>query len=141
LKSRSRIVLEGLITLAFWTGFLYLLVPVVTLFLWVFGVQIAYTELIETHSMVQFVKIIKSSGIMIFFIAVIISAWSYYNYLWFRVRGERRNSRTMICYDEDFSALYHLDLQTLLAAKKQDRLLVTLTGGQLEVQSLPGPHD
>ena len=46
LKSRTRILLESFLTLAFWSGFLYLLTPVVTLILWVLGVQIAYTELI-----------------------------------------------------------------------------------------------
>ena len=46
LKSRTRILLESFLTLAFWSGFLYLLTPVVTLILWVFGVRIAYTELL-----------------------------------------------------------------------------------------------
>jgi poly-beta-1,6-N-acetyl-D-glucosamine biosynthesis protein PgaD len=139
LKSRSRILIESLITLAFWTGFLYLLVPLVTLCLWVFGVKIAYTELIGAKGVAEFVKIIKSSGIIIFFVTLIILGWTYYNYLWFRVRGERRNSRVMICYDEDFSALYHLDLQTLQKAKTQNRLVVTFTDGHLEVQPPSGP--
>jgi poly-beta-1,6-N-acetyl-D-glucosamine biosynthesis protein PgaD len=139
LKSRSRILLESLITLAFWTGFLYLLIPIVTLCLWVFGVRIAYTELIGAKGVAELVKIIKNSGIIVFFVTLIILGWSYYNYLWFRVRGERRNSRVMICYDEDFSALYHLDLQTLQTAKTQNRLVVTLTDGRLEVQPPSGP--
>jgi biofilm PGA synthesis protein PgaD len=139
LKSRSRILLESLITLAFWTGFLYLLVPLVTLCLWVFGVKIAYTELIGAKGVAELAKIIRSSGIIIFFVTLIILGWTYYNYLWFRVRGERRNSRVMICYDEDFSALYNLDLQTLQAAKTQNRLVVTLTDGRLEVQPPSGP--
>jgi poly-beta-1,6-N-acetyl-D-glucosamine biosynthesis protein PgaD len=138
LKSRSRILLESLITLAFWTGFLYLLVPLVTLCLWVLGVKIAYTELIGAKGVAEFAQIIKSSGILIFFVTLIILGWTYYNYLWFRVRGERRNSRVMICYDEDFSALYHLDLQTLQTAKTQNRLVVTLTDGRLEVQPPSG---
>ncbi len=139
LKSRGRIMLESFITLAFWTGFVYLLVPLVTLCLWVFGVQIAYTQLFGAHGLVQLIKIIKGGGIMILFITLMILGWGYYNYLWFRIRGERRNKQVLICYDEDFSALYHLDLQTLQAAKERNRLLVTLTDGSVEVQPAPGP--
>jgi poly-beta-1,6-N-acetyl-D-glucosamine biosynthesis protein PgaD len=140
LKSRGRMILESFITLVFWSGFIYLLVPIVTLCLWVFGVQIAYTQLIGAQGMAELIKIIKESGIMVFFITVMIVGWGYYNYLRFRIRGERRNSRVMICYDEDFSALYHLDLQTLQAAKTKNRLLVTLTVGRLEVQPSYGPR-
>lgn len=134
LKSFSRILLESFLTLAFWTGFLYLLIPMVTLGLWVFGVKIAYTELIGNQGIMELVKILKSSGIIILIITLILLTWSYYNYLLFRIRGERRNSRVMICHDEDFCALYHLDLQTLRAAKEQHRLLVTLTDGRVEVK-------
>ena len=70
---------------------------------------------------------------------LMILSWGYYNYLWFRIRGERRNKQVLVCYDEDFSALYHLDLSTLQAAKKQNRLLVTLTDGRVKVQSALGP--
>lgn len=137
LKSFSRIVLESIITLAFWTGFLYLLVPVVTLGLWVVGVKIAYTELIGNQGILELVKILKSSGLIIFVITVILLAWSYYNYLLFRVRGERRNSRVSICYDEDLCALSGLDLQTLRAAKEQARLLVALNDGRVAVKPAP----
>ena len=139
LKSRGRTMLESFITLAFWTGFVYLLVPLVTLCLWVFGVQIAYTQLFGAEGLVQLVKIIKGGGLMVLFITLMILGWGYYNYLWFRIRGERRNKQVLICYDEDFSALYHLDLQTLQAAKEQSRLLVTLSDGCVAVQRAPGP--
>jgi hypothetical protein len=49
-------------------------------------------------------------------------AWGYYNYLLFRIRGDRRGSRVAICFDEDFANRYHLDLQTLRAAKEEPRL-------------------
>jgi poly-beta-1,6-N-acetyl-D-glucosamine biosynthesis protein PgaD len=138
LKSRSRMVMESLITLAFWTSFIYLLIPLVTLCLWMFGVKIAYTELIGNRGLSAFIKIIKNSSTVVFYISLIILGWSYYNYFLFKIRGDRRNTRVMICYDEDFCALYHLDLETLHGAKEQRRLMVTLTGGRVEVQSAPG---
>ena len=39
-----------------------------------------------------------------------------------------------VCYDEDFSAHFQLDLQTLKAAKQQSCLSVTLTDGGMEVK-------
>jgi poly-beta-1,6-N-acetyl-D-glucosamine biosynthesis protein PgaD len=130
--------LESFITLAFWTGFIYLLVPLATLCLWVFGVQVAYTQLFGAQGLAQLIKIIKGGGLMVLFITLMILGWGYYNYLLFRIRGERRNKQVLICYDEDFSALYHLDLSTLQAAKEQNRLLVTLTDGRVEVLPTPG---
>jgi len=126
--------LESFVTLAFWTGFLYLLIPMVTLLLWVLGFKIAYAELIGVEGLMELVKIIKKSGITVFIITLIIMAWGYYNYLLFRIRGDRRSSRVMICFDEDFSTRYHLDLQTLRAAKEEHRLSVTLADGCLEVK-------
>lgn len=134
LKSIGRRLLESLITVAFWTGYVYLVVPLVTLCLWLFGVRIAYTEMIGAQGLAELAKIIRSGGIVVFLITWMILGWSCYNYLLFRFRGERRNSRVMICHDEDFSALYHLDLKTLQEAKKQSRLVVTLYGGCIKVQ-------
>lgn len=139
LKSRSRIFLESLVTLAFWTGFLYLLIPMVTLLLWIFGFKIAYAELIGAEGLMELVKIIKDSGIIIFIITLMIMAWGYYNYLLFRIRGDRRGSRVMICFDEDFASRYHLDLQTLRAAKEEPRLSVTLADDRIEVNPPSGP--
>jgi poly-beta-1,6-N-acetyl-D-glucosamine biosynthesis protein PgaD len=140
LKSSSRMLLESFITVAFWTGYAYLLVPFVTLCLWLFGVHISYTEMIGDQGLAEFVRIIRSGGILVFFITIMILGWSCYNYLLFRFRGERRNSRVMICYDEDFSALYHLDLETLQEAKKQSRLVVSLYGGCIRVHPAKGPE-
>lgn len=133
IKSRARILLESFVTLAFWTGFLYLLIPMVTLLLWIFGLKIAYTELIGAEGLMELVKIIKESGIIIFVITLIIMAWGYYNYLLFRLRGDRRGSRVQICFDEDFASRYHLDLQTLQAAKAEPRLCVTLEDEHITV--------
>jgi poly-beta-1,6-N-acetyl-D-glucosamine biosynthesis protein PgaD len=139
LKSRTRILLESFLTLAFWSGFLYLLTPVVTLILWVLGVRIAYTELMGSQGLIELIKIIKGGCFAIFIVAMCIIAWGYYNYLLFRIRGERRSSQVRICFDEDFSARFHIDLQTLQAAKEQSYLSVTLTDSGMVVKPAPGP--
>lgn len=140
IKSHARILLEGFVTLAFWTGFLYLLIPIVTLLLWIFGVKIAYAELIGAEGLKELINIIKESGIIILVIALIITAWGYYNYLIFRFRGDRRGSQVAICFDEDFAKRYHLGLETLQAAKEESRLAVTLTDGCLKVEpAAPNP--
>ncbi|MEJ2672930.1 MAG: poly-beta-1,6-N-acetyl-D-glucosamine biosynthesis protein PgaD [Deltaproteobacteria bacterium] len=139
LKSISRKILEGFITLAFWAGFLYILVPLVTLCLWIFGVQIAYTQLIGAQAFMQLLKIMKGGGLTVLLITLLILGWGYYNYLCFRIRGERRIKQVLICFDEDFAARYHLDLPTLQTAKEQTRLLVTLAHGRVAVLPTPEP--
>lgn len=139
LKSSGRKFLENLITMAFWTGYIYLMVPLVTLCLWVFGVHFAFTEIIGDQGLAELARIIRSGGIIVLSITIMILGWSCYNYWLIRVRGERRNSRVMICYDEDFSALYHLNLEALQDAKKQSRLVVTLSDNCIKVQPPKGP--
>jgi poly-beta-1,6-N-acetyl-D-glucosamine biosynthesis protein PgaD len=136
-KSRTRTLLEGFLTLVFWTGFLYLLAPLVTIILWVFGVQIAYTELIGSEGFKELITLIKNGSIIIFIVTVIIVVWGYYNYLLFRIRGERRNSQVRISFDEDISARFHIDLERLQAAKRKTCLLVTLTKDGIDVNSKP----
>lgn len=136
-KSRTRIVLEGFLTLAFWTGYLYLLTPLVTIALWVFGVQITYSELIGSEALKELMTLIKKGSILFFIITLIIVAWGYYNYLLFRIRGERRNSQVKICFDEDVSAQFHIDLETLQAAKMETCLLVNLTKDGIDVNPIP----
>ena len=71
-KSRTRILLEGFLTLVFWTGFLYLLTPLVTIILWVFGVHIAYTELIGSEGFKELITLIKNGSFIIFIVTVVI---------------------------------------------------------------------
>jgi poly-beta-1,6-N-acetyl-D-glucosamine biosynthesis protein PgaD len=137
LKSRFRILLESFLTLAFWTGFLYLLTPLLTLLLWAFGVRIAYTELLGAQGFIELIKIFKSGFYTVVTVGVLIMGWGYYNYLMFRIKGERRNSQVKICFDQDFSARFQIDLQTLQAAKEQSCLSVTLTEGGMEVKPAP----
>lgn len=136
LKSRTRILLESVLTLAFWTGFLYLLAPLVTLVLWTLGVRIAYTEFFESQELIGLIRIFKSGCLTIIIIGLCLTGWGYYNYLLFRIRGERRNSQVRVCFDEDFSARYQLDLETLQEAKEQSCLLVTLTDDGMKVKSV-----
>lgn len=139
LKSRFRILLESLLTLTFWTGFLYLLTPLVTIILWAMGFQIAYSQLVGAEGLSVLIKLMAQVGILLFIVGIIIICWGYYNYLIFRIRGERRNSRVLICFDTDFSARYHIDLETLQAAKEEPRLVVTFTDDTLAIQSGAAP--
>lgn len=140
LKSRTRIFLESIFTVAFWTGFIYLLIPIITLLLWFFGIRIAYAELIGAEGLKELIKLIKNSGFIIFVVSLLLLSWGYYNYFLFRLRGERRNTRVLICFDEDFAARCQLDPEDLRAAKAQSRLVVHLDGERLEILSQLPPR-
>ncbi len=134
LKSHLRILVESLLTLTFWSGFLYLLTPWLTIIIWAMGFKLAYVELVGPEGIGNLFRLMGQIGVILFFVAVIIICWGYYNYLLFRIKGERRNTRVAICFDEDFSSRYHIDLQTLRAAKEQPRLVVTFFDNTLAIQ-------
>ncbi len=128
IKSRWRIFFEGLLTLAFWSGFLYLLAPVATILLWYLGFKFGYAELVGAEGLKAFSLVLTRGGVLVLIITLLIIGWSYYNYMWFRIRGERRNSRASVCFEQDFCKLYNIDLEVLQKAKKEKSLRVYYMG-------------
>jgi len=124
LKSKYRIFLESVITITFWWVFFYLLFPLITLVFWLLGVHLLFVELIGNEGYMALIRLLKNSGLLTFFIMFIILGWAYYNYFWFRIRGERRNKQVKICFDEDFAKLYNIDIETLREAKTRRSLVI-----------------
>lgn len=131
LKTPWRYFLEGSITMAFWAIWVYWIYPVLTVILWVMGVQIIYTELFPGGAFLELIYILKQAGIIFLVIMAIILAWSYYNYLWFLQRGERRDKVVPICFDEDFAEFYKIDVNLLREAKKYNQIEVDLTNKKI----------
>ncbi len=133
LKSPWRYLVEGSITLAFWAIWVYWIYPVLTVILWVMGVRLIYTELFPGGAFLELVYILKQAGLIFLIIIAIILAWSYYNYLWFLQRGERRDKIVPICYDEDFAVFYKIDVNLLREAKKHNQIEVHLQNKKVEI--------
>jgi poly-beta-1,6-N-acetyl-D-glucosamine biosynthesis protein PgaD len=87
-KSPLRRIVEDFITVVCWGIYLYLLLPLFTLVLWVFGVQTIYDQIIGQKGYEELSRLLANGGITVLVIFLIVSGWTYYNYLWFLRRGE-----------------------------------------------------
>lgn len=134
LKTPWRYFLEESITLAFWAIWVYWIYPVLTVLLWVMGVRIIYTELFPTGGFAELISLLKQAGFIFLVIMAIILTWSYYNYLWFLRRGERRDKKVLICYDEDLAKFYKIDANLLREAKKYNQIEVDLRNKKIEIR-------
>jgi len=127
-KSRLRVAVEGLLTVAFWVIYVYVLLPIFTLILWVFGVRTIYDEIFGLKGYMALIDILKNGGLITIAILAILAGWAYYNYRMFVYRGERRSSRVSISNDREISRLLSVDLDSLEGIRKLRRLKVKIEG-------------
>jgi len=132
-KSPLRRVVENFITVVCWGIYLYLLLPLFTLVLWVFGIQTVYYELFGEKGYEELVQLLKNGGITTLVILILISGWTYYNYFWFKRRGERRGNQVRISSDVDVSALLETDVSAMEEIRKSRRLEICVEGPKYRI--------
>ena len=120
---------EWTFTTILWTLYVYLLMPIVTLILWIFGVKIMYVQLFEQSGFTQMLEVIWGGGQIALVIILSFFIWSYYNYLIFRIRGERRNRQVLISQDEELAKAFNINPDLLPEAKEHHRFFVNLEDG------------
>ena len=79
----------GFVTLGFWALYLYLLVPLLTLVSWAFGVRLAWTQLYERQQQIE-PFVIVALPVMLICSAALLIAWAEYNRMRFS-GSDRRN--------------------------------------------------
>ncbi len=126
LKTPWRYLLEGSFTLAFWALWIYWISPILTVLLWIMGVRIFYSELFSQEGLLELFSILKQAGLVLVLIAGTLLGWSYYNYMQFLHRGERRRTYVPYCQDEDVAEFFRIDPNLLREAKKHSRVEIHL---------------
>ena len=129
IKSKLMLYSEWTFTTILWTLYVYLLMPIVTLILWIFGVKIMYVQLFEQSGFTQMLEVIWGGGQIALVIILSFFIWSYYNYLIFRIRGERRNRQVLISQDEELAKAFNINPDLLPEAKEHHRFFVNLENG------------
>ena len=125
LKSPLRHFTEGSITITLWVIWIYWLLPILTLFLWVFGFRLLYQLIFTDVDLNELAVILNNGGMVILVIFTLQILWVYYNFYIFRKVGERR--KTIRAYPEDkFAAFFGLDVKYLEELKKSNKIEVTL---------------
>lgn len=138
-KSRLRRITEDFITIVCWAIYLYLLLPLFTLFLWILGVQTIYDQIIGERGYEELIRLLENGGITTLVIFVIVSGWTYYNYLWFRRRGERRGGRVMISSDVEIAKMLDVDMAAMEGIRTSCRILVKVDNGNYRIEPQKPP--
>lgn len=130
LKSPFRYLVEGSVTLFLWSVWVYWISPLVTALLWFLGIQLFQRELITKAGIEEFLDIVKTGGLLVLCITLVMIGWVYYNYLWFLKRGERRGNTAERADDEALVRIAGVDLDHLKKAREKTRLEVEIKNGQ-----------
>lgn len=130
LKSPFRYLIEGSVTLFLWSLWAYWISPVVTAVLWFFGIKLFQTEFIVKAGLDEFLEILKTGGLLVLLITLVMISWIYYNYLWFLKRGERRGANAALGSDENLARISGVDLHLLKEVREKSRIEVEVKDGQ-----------
>jgi len=131
LKSPFRYLIEGSVTLFLWSVWAYWISPVVTAVLWFFGIKLFQTELIVKAGLAEFLEILKTGGLLVLIITLLMLSWVYYNYLWFLKRGERRGANTALGSDENLARITGVDVHLLKEFQEKSRMEVEVKDGHI----------
>ena len=134
LKSPFRYLIEGSITLFLWSVWVYWILPVLTVILWFFGVELFHSIFITQAGYIEFIGILKAGGLVVLIISLIMLSWVYYNYFWFLRRGERRNKSVLISLDKDVAEMFNVNIDLLKRAKIQHKIEVDLKDDEVAIR-------
>lgn len=133
-KSRLRVAVEALLTIAFWVFYIYVLLPIFTLILWVFGVRTIFDEVFGRKGYMALIDILKNGGLITAAILALLAGWAFYNYRLFLKRGDRRSSRVSISSDREIARLLNVDPDALEGFRMNHRLKIRVEGERYLVE-------
>ena len=87
-----------------------------------------YNHLNGSFRFLAVIRVLQIGGITTLVIFLIISGWTYYNYLWFLRRGERRGGQVKISSDVEMSGMLGTDSTAMEEIRKSRRLEVRVDG-------------
>ncbi|HEX7504454.1 MAG TPA: poly-beta-1,6-N-acetyl-D-glucosamine biosynthesis protein PgaD [Syntrophales bacterium] len=125
--------MEDTITVVCWGVYLYLLLPMFTLVLWIFGIQTIFDQIIGERGYEELIRLLEKGGITTLVILLLLSGWTYYNYLWFMRRGERRGNQVRISSDVEMSALLETDISAMEEIRNARRLEIRVEGKKYRI--------
>jgi biofilm PGA synthesis protein PgaD len=136
LRSDSRQIVEGFISIFCWVFLIYILLPIITLILWLLGINIFYHQVVVDYGYQTFLILLEDGGLVISSIFVILVGWTYYNYALFRINGERRLTCSSISNDQDIARILNIDVESLEKFKTYHCLRVNVLDDQYLIRGI-----
>ncbi|HEY7671440.1 MAG TPA: poly-beta-1,6-N-acetyl-D-glucosamine biosynthesis protein PgaD [Gammaproteobacteria bacterium] len=116
-RERAR---DTVVTAAMWALYLYLWVPLISLFAWVLGFELAYDIMIRSGGAQDLGSILLFYGVIIGVIFCVVTAWSLINRVRYRRQNRRHLGRSVA--DEAIAAFFGVDPATLPALRQARRV-------------------
>ena len=112
------------LTVVFWSSYIYLLLPLVTLLAWYLGFNAVYEEMVMRRGWEALVRLIGFYGAIVLAMAVVQIGWALVN--WMRFAGKRDRRRDRECkVDMNFAeSMFLTDAVDLPAWQSAKRLMV-----------------
>lgn len=117
LRRITEIGLTGLV----WGLWIYLLLPIINLLLWIFGVRHVYHEVFENLGYLELFVLIQKIGWVIIVSFIVFRLWGYYNYWRFGRRNKRRS--VGVSNIEDFARHFNIDVRKVESLMSQKEIL------------------
>lgn len=111
LKSFIRGTTEWSFTTLVWAFWLYLLLPLLNIVLWGFGVRYFYVEVFKKGGHQQLLDLLEKMGWAILVVFIVLRLWGYYNYQKFGKKNRRKSMSSTT--DEQISEFFHVSAEQI----------------------------
>ncbi len=122
-RSLLRKINELYCTTVIWGVWAYLLMPLLSLLLWLLGVRIFYIEVIVGAGYVEFLDLVGKLGWSIVIVFLILRFWGYYNY-WRFGKKNRRSSLPLDSIDQKMSEFFRIPLEEMHALRSRKEVIL-----------------
>ena len=127
--TRAERVRDTVLTAMLWGFYLYLWAPLVSLFAWLLGVELAYDVMVRAGGLRGLQSEALGYLIVIMLIFAVVTAWSLGNRLRFRGAHDRRKRRNEAISDTDIARYFEVTPAQLKRLRAGSRLDITFRDG------------
>jgi poly-beta-1,6-N-acetyl-D-glucosamine biosynthesis protein PgaD len=116
---------DTLMTAGMWVAYLYLWVPLISLCAWLLGFEFAYDVMVRAGGVRDLVHVLRTFGIAIVLILLIVTVWSISNRARYRERNRRHAGRDVP--DASLAEYFGVDVAALDTLRASRRVEIDLT--------------
>lgn len=125
-KTLIRKISEGFVTFFLWIVWGYFILPILTILVWVIGIDLFYSDVISRQGYLYFIETLKTGGITILIVIFLTLSWVYYNFYLFGKIGKRRKYSGK-ANDEEMAAFFKIKPENLKKIKNQSLIKVNIS--------------
>ena len=132
-KSRIRHITEATLAASLWALWLYWISPIITLVLWLLGLQFFYQEVVSESRFYDLIEVLKNGGIVLLVIFLLQIVWIYYNYFAIFKRKGNRRRESRASNEEAIAKYFKMDADELKQAKKHNQVDFAWEGKEITI--------